>query len=87
MKPVKSADKNWNMCEGMQTGYHARMHFCMKMKMRDKKMAICYLYKNGTCQVLQRKVSKIATVIDSRRGYECDLKKGLCGWYPIQEEK
>ena len=38
MKPVKSADKNWNMCEGMQTGYHVLMHFCMKMKMRDNNM-------------------------------------------------
>jgi len=38
MKYVKYVDKKWNMCEGMQTGYHVLMHFCMKMKKGKYKM-------------------------------------------------
>jgi len=48
-------------------------------------MAICNLYKDGSCQVVQREFSDRETVIDGFRGYECDLKRGLCGWCPIHE--
>ena len=48
-------------------------------------MDICNLYVDGSCQVIQRKISDEETIINGLRGYQCDLKNGLCGWCPVSK--